>query len=93
MLKLDYATMTPFEYGNRMESWISINKSVVRHSVNCLLGRSGKWRSRGHLHLFQRFIQSIDNDSDPPVTGHDGRETTRILEMMLKQMKFTSKQI
>jgi len=86
-LKLDYATMTLFEYGNRRKTWISVNKSIARHSFRYLLGQSGRWHSAGHFRLFKSFVESIRNDSASPVTVQESRETVRLLEIMLKQMK------
>ncbi len=44
-------------------------------------------RSRlGHRVIIQKFVESLLNNTDPPVTGEDYRETIRILEEIWKQI-------
>ena len=44
-------------------------------------------RSRlGHRVIIQKFVESLLNNTDPPVTGEDDRETIRILEEIWKQI-------
>ena len=53
-------------------------------SVNSLLGQ--KWYKIGHRAIIQKFIESVQYNLKPPVTGEDGRETVRILEEIWKQI-------
>jgi len=40
----------------------------------------------GHRVIIQKFVESLRDNLDPPVTGEDGRETIRILEEIWKQI-------
>jgi predicted dehydrogenase len=43
----------------------------------------GKLKRRpGHRMLVNKFYESIENDSQPPVTGHDGLEVVKVLELI-----------
>jgi predicted dehydrogenase len=53
-------------------------------SLGAVFGQ--RWYKSGHRAIFQKFIGSIRNNTDPPVTGEDGRETLRILEDIGKQI-------
>ena len=39
----------------------------------------------GHSVLIENFVNSILNDHQPPVTGEEGRETTRVVEMIVER--------
>lgn len=43
--------------------------------------------------VIERFVDSVLNDSQPPVTGEEGRETVRVMEMVVKkyQEKYSNK--
>ncbi len=41
----------------------------------------------GHQVVIQKFAQSLLDDSDPPVTGEQARETLKILEEIWRQLK------
>lgn len=46
----------------------------------------GKLKRRpGHRVLIQKFYESIQNDSEPPVTGAEGKEVIRVLELIQEQ--------
>ena len=36
--------------------------------------------------IIEKFVDSILNDSQPPVTAEEGRETTRVMEMVVKKL-------
>ena len=36
--------------------------------------------------VIERFVDSILNNSQPPVTGEEGRETTRVVEMIVERL-------
>lgn len=41
----------------------------------------------GHEVIIERFVDSILNNSQPPVTGEEGRETTRVVEMIVERLR------
>jgi len=86
-------TMTRSRYrGNRVDELVldQLNLSfqllagVVSSSVGVFLGR--RYYKAGHQVIIQKFVESIRDNLDPPVTGEDGRETIRILEEIWKQI-------
>jgi predicted dehydrogenase len=47
----------------------------------------GQKRNRiGHKVIIQRFVESIRDNTGPPVSEEDGKETIRILEEIWKQI-------
>jgi len=40
----------------------------------------------GHDILVEKFVESIINDHEPPVTAEEGRETVRIMEMIVDKL-------
>jgi predicted dehydrogenase len=54
-------------------------------SMGAIFGR--RWPKIGHRAVIHRFIESIQSNTEPPVTGEDGRETIRILEEVWKQIE------
>jgi predicted dehydrogenase len=41
----------------------------------------------GHSILIENFVNSILNDRQPPVTGEEGRETVRVMEMIVERLR------
>ena len=37
--------------------------------------------------MIERFVDSVLNDSQPPVTGEEGRETVRVMEMVVERYR------
>jgi len=53
-------------------------------SIQSLLGR--KWYKIGQYALFEKFVESVQDNLAPPVTGEDGRENVRVLQEVWKQI-------
>lgn len=51
-------------------------------ALNTLLGR----QHSGHHTLIEKFVESIRNNTKPPVTGEEGKEVVRVLERITAQM-------
>jgi predicted dehydrogenase len=47
---------------------------------------TGKQRI-GHDVVIERFVDSVLNDSKPPVTGEEGRGTVRVMEMVVERYR------
>ena len=86
-------TMTHSRFrGNRVHELVldQFNLSLqllvgaLSSSIRALLGQ--RYYKAGHQVIIQRFVESIRDKLDPPVTGEDGRETIRILEDILNQI-------
>ena len=61
---------------------LSILASTVSTTLSVISGRF-HW---GHYILIQRFIESIQNDTEPPVTVEEAREVIRVLEKITAQI-------
>ena len=69
--------------------------STVEQSFQNILGTGqnianitlGKLKRRpGHRMLIKRFYESIRNNSEPPVTGEEGKEVVRVIELIQEQL-------
>lgn len=47
---------------------------------------TGRFRL-GHDAVIERFVKSILSDIQPPVTGEEGREVVRVMEMLVSKLK------
>lgn len=56
---------------------------VVGNACRVLTGQGEFY---GHNTIISGFVDSILNDRQPPVTGEEGRETTRVLEMIVSKL-------
>jgi predicted dehydrogenase len=60
-----------------------IVSGVTRNAFSLLTG--GEFY--GHNTIIKEFVSSIENNTEPPITGEDGRETTRALEMVVTKLR------
>lgn len=62
-----------------------IGAGIVSNAVKMVLGldRPG----RGHEVLIERFVDSVLTDQRPPVTAEEGRETIRVMELIVQKLK------
>jgi len=68
----------------RLDLILPVFTAAAYSTANRLRGRQ---RNRlGNQAIIQKFIESLRNNTDPPVTGEDGRETVRVLEEIWKQI-------
>ncbi len=69
---------------DRLDLMLPIFTATAYSTVNRLRGRQ---RNRlGHQAIIQKFVESLLNNTEPPVTGEDDRETIRVLEEIWKQI-------
>jgi len=57
---------------------------IVRNAFSVL---KDKGKFFGHDVIIGRFVDSILNNSQPPVTAEEGRETTRVMEMIVNKLQ------
>ena len=57
-------------------------KGVTSNALKAIFGR----QKLGHDTLIEKFVDSVINDKQPPVTAEDGRETVRTMEMIVKKL-------
>lgn len=62
-------------------------KGVTSNAAKVMLGRQGALsRARGHAVVIEKFVNSVINDQQPPVTGEEGRETVRVMEIITEKL-------
>ena len=69
-------------------------KGLTSNVAKVMLGRQRALsRARGHDAVIERFVNSIINDQQPPVTGEEGQETVRVMEIIIEKFhqKYDSK--
>ncbi|MEM2129070.1 MAG: Gfo/Idh/MocA family oxidoreductase [Candidatus Bathyarchaeia archaeon] len=63
-------------------SW-QIAKGIASNAIKTVLGRP----MLGHDIMIEKYVKSIINDLPVPVTPEEGRETVKILEMIVRKME------
>ncbi len=90
---LHSGVLTKFGVGGESRPWRALDNlsqgyqlfaCTTYAGLNTLLGR----QHSGHHTLIEKFIESIRNDTEPPVTGEEGKEVVRVLERIAGQMTF-----
>ena len=91
ILHLDLCNMLLTHYGTKVSSrpipfarhFLSTSSQIVGGvAANAFKLATGKLRF-GHDLIIERFVDSILNNHQPPVTGEEGRETVRVMEMIV----------
>lgn len=57
---------------------------VAGNAIRVLTGRGEFY---GHNIIVSQYVDSVLNDTDPPITDEEGRQTTRALEMVVKKLE------
>ncbi len=93
-LHLDLQSMLVIRQGAKtsLSPWSLVSTSLgsVSQTITGLLANSfkvatGRFRI-GHDTVIEMFVNSILSDTKPPVTGEEGRETTRVMEMIVDKL-------
>ena len=86
-------TMTRTTYrGNRLDQltlerlYLAVQLLAAAASTPVKVLRGQRWYRDGHARVIRRFVESIRDGVDPPVTGEDARETMRTLEEVCGQI-------
>lgn len=96
ILRLDLFGMTMVQYGPRTLGRSSLALDGLNSGLRTLFGAAHTslaalfnqlHYTRSHKVLIQKFIECLQNNSEAPVAGEDGRETIRILETIWKQIE------
>lgn len=59
-------------------------KGVTLNAAKAMFVKNTLTRARGHDVVIEKFVNSVINDQQPPVTAEDGRETVRVMEIIVK---------
>lgn len=94
-LHLDLQSMLVLHHGAKtsLSPWslVSTSLSSVFQTVAGLLANSFKVATRrfrlGHDTVIEMFVNSLLSDTQPPVTGEEGRETTRVMGMIVERLR------
>ena len=93
-LHLDLQSMLIIRHGAKTSlssrSLVSASLSSASQTVTGLLANSFKIATRrfrlGHDTVIEMFVKSILSDTQPPVTGEEGREVIRVMEMVVAKL-------
>lgn len=66
-----------------LSSAFQIIGGVATNAFTVMTGRV----NLGHDIVIEKFIDSILNDHQPPVSGEEGREVTRVMEMIVERLQ------
>ena len=69
---------------DRLDLLLPVLTAAASGTVSRFQGR--KRSTIGHQVIIQKFVESLRDNVDPPVTGEDDRETIRVLEEIWKQI-------
>jgi hypothetical protein len=61
-----------------------ITGGVVSNALKVITGQGEFY---GHNSIIAGYVDSILDGTEPPITGEEGRETTRALEMIVTSMR------
>ena len=93
IMHLDLGSMLLIHYGKKVSYrpipitryFLNISSQVVSGvAVNVFKLMTGKLRL-GHSIIMERFVDSILNDQQSPVTGEEGREVTKVMELVVER--------
>ena len=98
ILKLDLQSMLLTHYDLRktnpiplalsaLKPAMQVESGVVSNAAKILFTRDAKLQVDGHATEIEQFIDSVQLDRQPPVTAEDGRETIRVLELLVEKLK------
>jgi len=84
LILLRRTALKPFLIGRSLASeWAQLFWNMTSNAVRYA---SGRQRSTHEL-ILERFVESIQNGSAPPVSVEEGRETVRVLNMIIEKLR------
>ena len=95
VLHLDLCSMLLIHYGRKVSArpipfahyLLSVSSQIIGGvAANAFKLMTGKLRF-GHDILIEEFADSILNNHQPPVTGEEGRETVKVMEMIVGRLR------
>jgi len=97
ILKLDLQSMMLIHYSLRKAKPIPLALSSLRSAKQVICGvisnageilftRDAMLHVTGHATEIEQFVDSIQNDKPPPVSGEEGRETIRVMEILVEKL-------
>jgi len=94
IIHLDLCSMLLVQYGEKTSSkpiplahyFISTSSQLMRGIVSNAFNLARGRLHSGHKIVIERFVDSIIRDGVPPVTGEEGRETVKAMEMIVKRL-------
>lgn len=97
ILKLDMQSMLLMHYQIRetkpltlalssLEQARQVIGGVISNAAKILFSKNTIMQVNGHTAEIEQFVDSVVNDKQPPVSGEEGRETIRVLELLVQKL-------
>ena len=94
LLKVDLESQGLVHYHRRGLAHAAVGSSALREAVQI----AGNLITTGmevvtrrfqntHALLIRRFLESIQNGAEPPVTAHEGREAVRVMNLIVRRLQ------
>jgi predicted dehydrogenase len=86
MLCLKYGRKTSLNFKDLVSTSLStVVQTLSGITANGFSAITGNFKV-GHDSVIEQFIDSVINDTPPPVTGQEGREVIRVLGMLVDRL-------
>lgn len=97
ILKLDLQSMLLVHYSLRkakpiplalssLEATSQVITGIISNARKILFTRDAMLQVTGHATEIEQFVDSIQNEKSPPVSGEEGKETVRVLELLVQKL-------
>ena len=86
----DSITEEPMKQASRGTTLFSVAKKFLRSVTHPKATKAGLGYSIGHYHLIRKYINSVKQDTSPPIQPEEGREAVRLLSLVEKSIEKTS---
>jgi predicted dehydrogenase len=63
-----------------------IVKSVASNTAKAVFSQNSAMSARGHSVEIERFVESVINNQPSPVTGEEGRDVIKVMEMLVQKL-------
>lgn len=95
VIYLDLGSMLLVHYGKKVSSrpipfarhFLDVSSQLLGGIITNAFKMATKGLGSGHDIIIEQFVDSILNNQRPPVSGEEGRETVRAVEMIVKRLK------
>lgn len=94
VIHFDLCSMLLVRYGRKVSSrpipfarhFLDVSSQVLGGVFTNAFKMATKSLGTGHEVIIEQFVDSILNNQQPPVTGEEGRETVRVMEMIVERL-------
>ena len=94
ILHLDLGSLLLVHYGRKLSSkpipfaryFLSVSSQVIGGIIANAFKLATRKLSSGHDIIIREFVDCVINNHRPPVTSEEGRETVRVMEMIVERL-------